>query len=226
MEGINFYSQEKAEKEANKVTKSLSDRYPNQNGVFTREQYESINKEIVERQVDLIKKLSSLSIPVYLIGGYASDILMGENNGVFNGEFSGPHTDIDALVENKNLQTIQDELTSIGLKFKISRVGDKIYKIFLDDKSGLEADIGVIEEDQGQFKIALKDREIKFNKDLVLGPEIDFFGQKVKVISPRLLVDSMSFYEKPRAKDVARAKALKEKFNLESNSDSSVTISD
>jgi hypothetical protein len=110
MEGINFYSQEKAEKEANKVTKSLSDRYPNQNGVFTREQYESINKEIVERQVDLIKKLSSLSIPVYLIGGYASDILMGENNGVFNGEFSGPHTDIDALVENKNYKQFKMNL--------------------------------------------------------------------------------------------------------------------
>lgn len=224
MEKIIHYSEDKAEKEAGKVADLLAGRFPEQNGVFTKEQYDSVEREITERQIELIKKLSSLSVPVYLIGGYASDLLLGEEGGVFNGEFSGPHTDVDMLVESGNLEAIQNELDESGLQFKKTIVGEQVYKLYLNDPSGLEADIGVIEDVGDEFKITMKDGVAHFKKDLILGPEIIFFGQKVRVISPKLLVQSFLFYGRPREKDIARTKALSEKYKLENVQDPSTVI--
>jgi len=221
----NLYSIDKAEQEAELVTKRLDKMYPNQDGKFTNEQYESMNEQMSAEQVELIKKLSEIGVPLYLIGGYASDLLLLEKDGVFEGEFAHPHTDIDMLVDAENKDVLAQELLDLGFKTKerTEEGSDKPNKIYISRTDSIQGDFGILETETETgkkfFNVSIKGRGFRLyiDDDLQNGPEVKLGDTLVKIVSPRALIQSLLFYtqlgiSELREKDKVRAEMLCQKF--------------
>jgi hypothetical protein len=217
----NLFSEDKAIQEAEVVTRTLHKRFPDQKGVFTANQYESVNTEMLEKQIRMIRELSTLPVPVYLAGGYASDFLIGDGEG----EVSNPHTDIDMLTNKSNADLLTNKLTEMGYSVKRKNVHatEGVGKIYITKTEDIQADFAFIELDENTQEPYLltsrKGRPIKifFSKDLFGGNETILEGTPIKLISPRALIQSLLFYaqvwgEPPREKDQNRAKLLCEKY--------------
>jgi hypothetical protein len=221
----NCYSKEEAQKEAGFITKSLDKKYPNTEGRFTSEQYNEEEKHIREGQIELIKKLSKLNVPVYIAGGYACELLLQENDGKFDGEFSAPHKDVDVVIKRDEQDVIKEKLNEFDLKIKekIELGQDVPFKLYLKNTTGIQADFGLIDTDSitGEPYITVlgdnQSHKVYFSSDMLEGKQVTFNDVSIKVISPRSLIQSLIFYPQIgrgtlREKDTKRANELLQKF--------------
>jgi hypothetical protein len=220
-----FYSEDKAEQEGETITKRLRKLYPEQEGKFSKEQYDEVERQIYEEQIKLIKEMSLLKIPTYLVGGYASDLLILEIDGSFEGDFVDPHTDIDMLINAKDSEALTDKLKELGFKVKkrVEPGQEKANKIYISNTHSIEADFALLETDEESgepyFNTKSGDKNCKMylSRDVLDGPVITLGDTLVKVLSPRGLIQSLLFYRQLgiselREKDKIRAERLREKY--------------
>lgn len=212
------------------MTKRLKQRYPDQNGKFSKDQYEEIdkelNRELASDQVELIKKLSSIETPVYLFGGVAYELLLLEKDGESVSEFARPYNDIDAIIDRKNLAILENKLGELGLKPKegVEGVQNKEILRYKGSKNGVQLDLDIAlmdinpETNEPYINIQFGGKKYKvcFSSDIINDKTIVLGGVKIKTLSPRGLIQSFLFNSQIgfalREKDRIRAKRLCEKY--------------
>ncbi|MBP6885767.1 MAG: hypothetical protein KBC02_00785 [Candidatus Pacebacteria bacterium] len=215
------YSKEKATAEASSITKTLTSKHPEQNGAFTRHQYESESNEIARRQIELIKIISSLQFPSFLFGGYAAEILLKEKDGKCEVETFDTHTDIDMAVSRKNQASLERALQELGISYKATSK-DHPRKLYITNANGLQADFAIfdVDEETGKPYIFVEDKNVQkkayVSTDFFAGETITVQGIPVRIASPKSLIQSLQFYTSLghtlRDKDLQRAQQLRDKY--------------
>ena len=212
------------------IAKRLEQRYPDQNGKFSKDQYEEIDKEMDREmaggQVELIKKLSSIETPVYLFGGCAYELLLFERGGEFGGEFAHPHNDIDVIIDRKNLAILEKNLKELGLKPKEVVEGVQNKEILRYEGGGngikLDLDLALMDINPGtserymDIQFGGKKYKVCFSPDILSDKTIVLGGVRIKTFSPRGLIQSFLFNSQIdfalRENDRIRAQRLCEKY--------------
>lgn len=210
-----FYSQEQAEEEARNQVRELKSLYPEQEGVFTSEQYEEADINLREKQIEFIKDIAGQDSPAYLFGGYASDLLIHGDT-----PLKEPHKDVDMVILRNKEGELVEKLKGKGyqVKAKIESGMKKPLKLDLKNAGSLKGDFvfADIEESTGQPYIETKAKDGKsirlyFSADIFQSKPIQLGDRLIKVISPRSLIQSLLFYNQ-REKDLMRVEKLIEKY--------------
>ncbi len=217
------YSEDKAASEAKEITKTLNKESPDSNGVFSAEQYEEASRNIDMRQVELIKDISGMDFPAYLAGGYAADVLIQESGGVVSSDSFDAHADIDMVIRKEDIENLEEGIKSLGLNSK-SRLEENQSvpsKLYLKNASGLQADFGVMDVSESGEPFIVTNVitngyadviKVLFSQDMFSYGEIVLDGKPIRVISPKSLIQSYSFYGQMRDKDRIRAQRLIDKY--------------
>ncbi len=214
-----FYTKEQAEQEGQRITKELNSQHPDDGGVFTHDQYEAVNEEIQQKQRELIGDLAGEDPVAFLCGGYAADLLM-------HGEVRDPHTDVDMLVLKEKQGELKERLENLGLniKGKVEPGQQEPYKLYVTGDRMMKADFGLVEVDVEtgepcvQFQLENgKAGKLYFDAGTLGEDNVFLDGKRVKVISPRGLIQSLLFYgqigrAELREKDAIRVASLIQKY--------------
>lgn len=210
------------------MTKRLRQRYPDQNGKFSKYQIEEINREIEKEmasdQVELIKKLSSIEIPVYLVGGYAYELLLLEEGGEFRAQFADQHRDIDMITNIENSAILKNKLKELGFKLKkeVDRNLNETTLEYINGDTGVQADFSLIDintetnEVCANSSLGNKKYKVCSNLDVIVWKTVVLGGVEVRTLSPCGLIQSFLVNRQIgialREKDRIRAQRLCEKY--------------
>jgi hypothetical protein len=184
-------------------------------GIYDQESLDKIH----DKQVELVLDLAVDSNPVFLIGGYACDLLLDNS-------LDGQHKDVDMVVSRDWQDQLGVRLKSLGYKIGIKKKTDhaKVYKYFLKDSDLVQADFPFIDidSDSGElyFEEMLKDGRLVrlyFSPDAMLSDPIQMSGKSVRVLSPRAIIQSLLYYaqiglNEVREQDQLRAKKLMSRY--------------
>lgn len=208
-------------------TKRLKQRYPDQSGKFSRDQYEEmdreIEKEMASDQVRLIKELSSIEIPVYLVGGYAYELLLLEEGGEFKTQFVDQHRDFDMTTNRENSDILKNKLRELGFKLRkeVDRNQNETLEYVKSD-NGVQADFTLFDinpetnEVCGNSSLGDKKYKVCSNLDIMKGKTVVLDGVGVKNLSPCGLIQSLLVNRQIglalREKDRIRAERLCAKY--------------
>lgn len=161
--------------------------------------------------------LSENGIPVWMVGGWGLDALLGEQ--------TRPHKDIDVLVRFVDLQRLRNILADQGFTLKelwseninvLDEQGSETPTAFvLRDVAGREMDIHALYQDErGNYLPAWQDDENRVYQPADLAGEGVIGGEPVACISAEMQIISHTGYTLPdyQVRDLAN---LRHKFRLE-----------
>lgn len=146
-------------------------------------------------------------IDVWIDGGWAVDVLLGEH--------TRPHNDLDVAIQKKDVQKLRELLEAEGYK-DVERDDTSDWNFVLGDKSGHEVDIHVIVlDDRGNGICGAAENGEMYPAASLTGTGT-IGERKVKCISAEYMVKFMaSWLHKQGEKYAKDISALCEKFDVE-----------
>jgi lincosamide nucleotidyltransferase A/C/D/E len=154
--------------------------------------------------ISLYTELESLSIPIWVDGGWGVDALLGEQ--------TRPHKDLDIAIQQRDIPRLRALLEARGYKeIKIEEA--RPCNFVLGDENGREIDVHVIVLDNDGNGIYGPPENRQLYPSASLSGMGVIQGQKVRCISAEWAMKFHSGYEL-KAKDFADVSALCRKFGL------------
>jgi len=155
--------------------------------------------------IDFYTELDQMGIQIWIDGGWAVDALLGEQ--------TRPHSDMDIVIQQQDLQKVVDLLEKRGYQ-NVERADTRPWNFVLGDNKGHEIDFHVIVlDDEGNGIYGPNEGEFIYPADLLSGiGKID--KQSVRCISPEYLVRFHTGY-KPQEKDIKDVSALCQKVSID-----------
>ncbi len=155
--------------------------------------------------IDLYTQLENLGIEIWIDGGWGVDALLGEQ--------TRSHSDLDIVIQQKDLPKLRELLEARGYK-DVPRDDTRAWNFVLGDPSGREVDVHVIVfDDKGNGIYGPIEKGVMYPAASLTGTGT-IEGHAVRCISPGYLVKFHSGY-KLRASDYADVTALCERFGIE-----------
>ena len=155
--------------------------------------------------VDLYSDFTKLSVRIWIDGGWGVDALLGRQ--------TRPHKDLDIVIQEKDLATLEHLLGAQGYR-RIKPDIERPFNFVLGDDEGHEIDVHVIVvNERGDGIYGPAENGHMYPADSLQGSgTID--GHPVSCISPEWMVKFHSGYEL-KEKDFRDVSALCEKFGIE-----------
>jgi lincosamide nucleotidyltransferase A/C/D/E len=155
--------------------------------------------------IDLYKALESLSIEIWIDGGWGVDALLSEQ--------TRSHSDLDITIEQKDVPMLRQFLQKRGYR-DIKLEEARAWNFVLGDESGREIDVHVIVlDDGGNGVYGPPESGEMYPADSLRGTG-KIQGQTVRCISPEWMVKFHSGYQL-KEKDFRDVSALCKKFDIE-----------
>ncbi len=156
--------------------------------------------------VSFVELSRNEGIDIWLDGGWAVDALLGEQ--------TCSHTDLDIVVQEKDVHKLRQLLEARGYK-DVERDDTSDWNFVLGDDKGHEVDIhAVVLDENGNGVYGPKERDVIFPAASLTG-EGKVNGIDVKCISAEYMVKFISpWLYKNRDKDFNDVSALCEKFKI------------
>ena len=153
----------------------------------------------------LYARFRALGIEVWIDGGWGVDALLEKQ--------TRPHSDLDIVVQEKDVASLRRLLESDGYK-DVSRDDTSAWNFVLGDLQGREVDVHVIVFDaKGNGLYGPRDKGAMYPIGSLLGAgTID--GKPVRCIAPEWMINFHSGYAL-KQKDVQDVAALCEKFGID-----------
>ncbi len=155
--------------------------------------------------IDLYIRLQDLGIEIWVDGGWGVDALLGEQ--------SRPHSDLDIVIQQKDLPRLRKLLEAQGYK-DVERDDTRPWNFVLGDDAGHEVDVHVIVfGNQGNGLYGPIEKGVMYPAASLTGTGV-IDGHAVRCISPEYMVKFHTGY-KLHISDLADVTALCQKFGIE-----------
>jgi lincosamide nucleotidyltransferase A/C/D/E len=155
--------------------------------------------------INFYTKLKNLGIEIWIDGGWGVDALLGEQ--------TRPHTDLDIVIQQKDLKRARELLEAQGYK-DVERDDTRAWNFVLGNAKGNEIDFHVIVLDEkGNGIYGPAENGEMYPADSLCGTGI-IAGCQVKCVSAEFQVNSHTGY-KLKEKDYKDVSALCKKFGLD-----------
>ena len=164
--------------------------------------------EEIMTSMDVIKfyiELDNLGIEIWVDGGWGVDALLGEQ--------TRPHTDLDIVIQQKDLRKVLELLRKRGYQ-NVERDDTSPWNFVLGDDRGREIDFHVIVFDnKGNGIYGPAENRAMYPAGSLLGTG-NINGHSVRCISPEYMVKFHTGY-KPSESDFKDISALCKKFGID-----------
>jgi len=154
--------------------------------------------------LELKRAVNEAGADFWIDGGWGVDALLGEQ--------TRPHADLDIALEGKDEQVIKQVFTTMGFK-DVPRDDTRPWNYVLGDDKGRQLDFHIVNLDANGNGIYGPPENGQMYPAAAFTGEGKIGGQKVKCISPKVMVSFHSGYTL-KEKDYHDVKALCDKFGI------------
>lgn len=155
--------------------------------------------------IDLYACIENLGIEIWVDGGWGVDALIGEQ--------TRPHSDLDIVIQQKDVPKLRELLEAQGYK-DVERDDTSAWNFVLGDDDGHEVDVhAIVFDDKGNGLYGPIEKGVMYPAASLTGTGV-IDGKPVRCISPEYTVKFHTGY-KLHDTDLADVSALCERFGIE-----------